>query len=161
MSNESDNEKWEDYAIKTVKKLKNEGDLIASLFLCSAFVEHYCRTKLLIFLMENRSPELIEVEDKITKKPKKVFIYSEMRKIVFEDIRSQWAIIKIGLLVGAWNKELHDQLKYFNRKRNSLVHQYENILQILEKDEGKKEAETIIELGLSLLHNIKFGYVKS
>lgn len=86
---------------------------------------------------------------------------SELEKIIFEEFRSQWVIMKVGLLVGAWNKELYDQLKHFNKKRNGLVHWYENILQILEKDEGKKEAENIIDLGLSLLHNIKYGYVKS
>jgi hypothetical protein len=161
MSEVSNNEQWEDYAVKTVKKLKNEGDIVASLFLCSAFVEHYCRTKLLIFLLEKRPLELIEVKDKITKKPKKVYVFSKMRKIIFEDIRSQRAIIKVGFLVGAWNKEVYEQLKNFNKKRNSLVHRHENILQILDKDKGKKEAEKIIALGLSLLDNIKLGYVKS
>ena len=155
------NEEWEDSAIKTVKKLKNDGDLIASLFLCSAFVEHYCRTKLFLYLTDIRPLELIEVTDKVTKRKKKAFILCELEKIIFRDFRSHHTIIKVGLLVGAWNKELYDQLICFNEKRNHLIHRYENILKILEKDEGRKEAEDTIELGLSLLQNIKVGKIKS
>ena len=86
MSNKSNDEEWEDYAIKTVTELRNNGDLIASFFLCSAFVEHYCKTKLFTFLMAHRPLEMIDVKDKITGKMKKVFIASEMQKIIFEDI---------------------------------------------------------------------------
>jgi len=159
MSSESNDEEWEDYAIKTVKELRDKGDLIASFFLCSAFIEHYCKTRLFIFLTGRRPIELIEVRDKITGKTKRAVIWGEMKKIIFKDIRSQWVIMKAGLLVGAWNKELYDQIEHFNEKRNQLVNRYENILQILERDEAKKEAENIIELGLSLLHNIQLGYV--
>src|SRR3990170_9143632 len=107
MSNKSNDEEWEDYAIKTVTELRNNGDLIASFFLCSAFVEHYCKTRLFGFLTAHRPLELIDVKDKITGKMKKVFILSEMQKIIFEDIRSQWTIMKVGLLVGAWDKKLY------------------------------------------------------
>ena len=65
------NEEWEDSAITTVRNLCVEGNLITSLHLCSALVEHYCRTRLFIFLMDIRPLELIEVKDKITKKMKK------------------------------------------------------------------------------------------
>ena len=161
MSGKSNNEKWEDYAIKTVTELRNNGDLIASFFLCSAFVEHYCKTRLFIFLTANRPIEIIKIPDKKTKEMKNASIWSEMKEIIFEDIHSSWVLINIGFLVGAWDKKLYDQLEYFNGKRNHLVHRYENILQILEKDEGKKEATSIIELGLSILHNIKVGHIDS
>lgn len=160
MSNESESEQWEDYAVKTVKKLKNEGDLVAALFLCSAFIEHYCRTKIVVSLLD-RPLELIKVEDKTTKKTRQFFVLSEMRQIVFEQIRSHWEIIKVGFLLRAWNKEVYDQLLQFNTKRNRLTHQHDNILRVLEEDEGKKEAEEIIALGLSLLDSIKRGYVKT
>lgn len=149
------NEKWEDYAIKTVKEQKDREDLIASFFLCSAFVEHYCRTRLFIFLTAHRSVELIKVKDKRTKKLRKASIWSKMKKIIRK--MSQRQIIEVGLLVGAWNIDLYDQLKKFNNERNKLVHKYENLLQILEKDE--KKVRNIIELGLSLLNDIKSGYV--
>jgi hypothetical protein len=150
------NEKWEDYAIKAVKEQRDRKDLIASFFLCSAFVEHYCRTRLFTFLTTHRSVEIIKVKDKRTKKLRKVFIWSKMKKIIWNGM-SQSKIIDVGLLVGAWNIELYDQLRKFNSERNDLVHEYKNLLQILEKDE--KKVRSIIELGLSLLNDIKSGYV--
>ena len=149
------NEKWEDYAIKAVKEQSDRKDFIASFFLCSAFVEHYCRTRLFTFLTAHRSVELIKVKDKRTKELRKVFIWSKMKKIIWK--MNQRKIIDVGLLVGAWNKELYDQLTKFNSDRNKLVHKYENLLQILKKDE--KKVRSIIELGLSLLNDIKSGYV--
>ena len=149
------NEKWEDYAIKTVKEQRDRKDLIASFFLCSAFVEHYCRTRLFTFLTTHRSVEIIKVKDKRTNERRKASIWSKMKKIIWKMSQSQ--IIDVGLLVGAWNKELYDQLRKFNSERNDLVHEYKNLLQILEKDE--KKVRSIIELGLSLLNDIKSGYV--
>jgi hypothetical protein len=147
------NENLEDDAIRTVREQRDKGDLIASFFLCSAFVEHYCRTRLLIFLTD-RPLEII----KITKN-RKASIYSKMEKIIRKDLQSQRVLIDVGLLVGAWNNELYDQLRRFNTARNDFAHQYEYLLKILKKDE--KEVRDIIDLGLSLLHNIKLGYVKS
>ena len=150
------NENWEDYAVKTVKEQRDR-DLIASFLLCSAFVEHYCKTKLFAFLMARRPVELIKVKDKRTKELRKASIWGKMKKIIWNPSFSQRMIIDVGLLVGAWNKELYDQLIKFNRDRNDLVHKYEDLLQILEKDEEK--VRSIIELGLSLLYDIKRGYV--
>jgi hypothetical protein len=65
------NEKFEDYAIKTVKALRDSGDLIASFLLCSAFAEHYCKTRLFTFLTANRPIAIRKVKDKLTKKSKK------------------------------------------------------------------------------------------
>lgn len=152
-------EDLEDSAIITVKKLRDSGDLIASFFLCSAFVEHYCKTKLLIYLMENRPVELREVVDKRTKRTKKAFIWSDLKEIIWQPYMSQSRIIDIGFLVGAWDFKLWNQLKKFNKKRNRLVHEHENLLETLEKDE--KGVRDIIEMGLSLLHNIKLGSAKS
>jgi len=149
-------EDLEDSAIITVKKLRDSGDLIASFLLCSAFVEHYCKTKLFIHLMGIRPMELIKVRNKATKKMKNVFIVSKMKKTIFE--MKQGSVIELGLLVGAWNHKLYSRLKLFNGKRNHLVHKYENLLKILEEDE--KEVRNIIGLGLPLLHNIKLGFVK-
>ncbi len=148
---------WEDYGIKTVKELRDREELIASFFLCSAFVEHYCKTRLFAFLTSHRPVELIKVKDKRTKEWRKASIWGKMKKIIWNPRMSQSAIIDIGLLVGAWNKELYDQLKRFNSERNDLVHKYENLLQILEKDEQKVRSS--IKLGLSLLNDIKRGCV--
>ncbi len=149
---------FEDYAIKTVKEQRDKGDLIASFLLSSAFVEHYCKTKLLIFLMEKRPVEIRKVVDEHTKKMKNAFIWSDLKEIVWKTNLSQSKIIDIGFLVGAWDFKLWNQLKKFNKKRNNLVHKHENLLEILEEDE--KEVRDIIERGLSLLHNIKLGYIK-
>ena len=151
------NENWEDYAIKTVKELRDREELIASFFLCSAFVEHYCKTRLFHFLTAHRPVELIRVKDKRTKEWRKASIWGKMKKIIWNPRMSQSAIIDIGLLICAWNKELYDQLRKFNSERNDLVHKYENLLQILEKDEEKVRSS--IELGLSLLNDIKRGYI--
>jgi hypothetical protein len=148
---------WEDSAIKTVRELRDSGDLIASFVLCSAFVEHYCKTRLFVHLMDIRPMELIKVRDKTTKKIKEVFITTKMKKTIFD--MSQGRVIEMGLLVRAWNHELYTQLKLFNRKRNHLVHKYETLLKILKEDE--KEVRNVIELGLPLLHNIKLGYIQS
>ncbi len=153
------NEKLEDYAIKTVKEQRDNEHLIVSFLLCSAFVEHYCKTRLFIFLTANRPVEIIKVQDKLTKKMKNAVIWSKMKKIIWKGTMSQSKIMDVGLLVGAWNNELYEHLKKFNTERNRLLHKHENLLKILEKDE--KEVRNIIELGLSLLHNIKLGYVKS
>ncbi len=149
------NEKWEDYAIKIVKEQRDSGDLIVSFFLCSAFVEHYSKTKLFIFIMRIRKAELIKVRDKITKKTRNAFIWNKLRKMIWK--MSQSRIIELGLLVRAWNHELYTQLLQFNERRNRLVHKYKNLLDILNKDE--KEVRNLIDLGLSLLYNIKLGYV--
>ena len=151
------NEKWEDYAIRTVREQRDEGDLIASFFLCSAFVEHYSKTKFYLSVTEKRPVELIKVDDKITKKMKNAVIWSKLKKIIWR--MSQSRIIDMGLFVGAWNNELYSQLKKFNSERNDLAHEYEYLLKILDKDE--KKVRKIIELGLSLLHNIKLGYIDS
>ena len=151
-------EDLEDSATITVKKLRDSGDLIASFFLCSAFIEHYCKTKLLISLMDNRPVELREVEDKQTKKTRKAFVWSDLKEIIWQPYMSQSRIIDIGFLVGAWDFKLWNQLKKFNKKRNNLVHKHENLLEILEEDE--QEVKEIIEWGISLLHNIKWGFVK-
>jgi len=153
------NENWEDNAIKTVKELRDSGDLIASFLLCSAFVEHYCKTRLLIRLTDIRPMEIREVLDKRTKKRKKASIWSDLKEIIWKTNLSQSRIMDIGFLVNAWDFKLWKQLKKFNSKRNNLVHKHENLLEILKEDE--KEVRNIIERGLSLLHNIKLGYVKS
>ena len=88
---------------------------------------------------------------------KKAFITFKLKEIIWNSGMSQKTIIDVGLLVGAWNKELYDQLTKFNSDRNKLIHEYENLLEILEKEE--KKVENIIKLGLSLLHDIKRGYV--
>jgi hypothetical protein len=155
MSNESSNEECEDSAITTVRELSEQGNLIPALLLCSAFVEHYCKTRLFIFLMEHRPPELIEVNDKVTKKKKKVFIHSKLEKIISD--MNQRRVIDVGLLVGAWDDRLSKELTKFNADRNDFVHQHEYILKILKK-EDEKEVKRIIEKGLALLHNIKLGY---
>jgi hypothetical protein len=98
----------------------------------------------------------MEVQDKRTKEIKKVFITSKMRNILWKDM-SQRKIIDIGFLVGAWNKELYDQLRQFNNNRNNLVHKHENLLQILQNDE--KKVKGVIKQGLNLLTDIKRGYV--
>jgi hypothetical protein len=140
------NEDWEDYAIRTVKELRDSKDLIASFFLCSAFVEHYCKTKLFLFLTAHRPVELTKVKDKRTKEWRKASIWGKMKKIIWD--MKQGQIIDVGLLVGAWNKELYDQMTEFNKARNKLVHK---------KDEAKVRSS--IELGLSLLNDIKRGNV--
>ena len=150
------NENLEDYAVRIVKELRDRGDLIASFFLCSTFVEHYCKTKLKIFIRTNRPAELIEVEVKRTKERRKAFIYERLDKWI--DNRIQGLIIELGLLVGAWNKELYNHLTRFNKERNDLAHEYENLLQILDHKDEKK-VRSAIDRGLSLLHDIKRGYV--
>ena len=102
---------------------------------------------------------LREVIDKRTKKTRKAFIYSDLKEIIWKTNLSQSRIIDIGFLVGAWDFKLWNQLKKFNKKRNNLVHKHENLLEVLEKEE-KEEMREIIEKGLSLLLNIKCGYVK-
>ena len=84
MSNKSNNEEWEDSAIKTVRELSEEGNLVSALLLCSAFDEHYRKTRLFIALMDCRPPELIEVYDKVTKKKKSVFIHTKIQKMISE-----------------------------------------------------------------------------
>ncbi|MEE9509470.1 MAG: hypothetical protein V3V81_03145 [Candidatus Bathyarchaeia archaeon] len=153
------NENWEDNETKTVRELRDKGDLFASFFLCSALIEHYCKTKLLIHLTDIRPMEIREVVDKRTKKTKKAFIWSDLKNIIWKTGLSQRRIMEIGFLVNAWDFKLWKQLKKFNRKRNNLVHKHERLLEILKEDE--KEVRDIIDLGLSLLHNIKLGYVKS
>ena len=151
-----DTKKLEDYEIRTVKELRDSGNLIASFLLCSAFIEHHSKTRLFIFITERRTVEIIKVQDKITKKMKNASIWSKMKKTIWD--MNQGRIIELGLLVGAWNYKLYMQLTLFNKKRNNLVHNYENLLETLEEDE--KEVRIIIEQGLSLLLNIKWGYVK-
>jgi hypothetical protein len=146
----------QDNAIKTVGFLRDKGDLIASFLLCSAFVEHYCKTRIFIRLLEIRPNELIEVQDKTTKKMKRIFITSKLKKIVF--VMNQNRVIDLGLLIGAWNNELYTQLKQFNQKRNSLVHKYADLLEVL--TENEKEVTDIINRGISLLSNIKLGYIQ-
>ena len=152
-------EDLEDSAMVSVKKLRDNGDLIASFFLCSAYIEHYCKTKLLSYITSNRKMELREVIDKRIKKTRNAFIYSDLKEIIWKTNLSQSRIIDIGFLVGAWDFKLWNQLKKFNKKRNNLVHKHENLLEVLEKEE-KEEMREIIEKGLSLLLNIKCGYVK-
>ena len=53
---------------------------------------------------------------------------------------------------------MYDQLTKFNRERNKLIHKYQDLLKILEKDE--KKVTNTIKLGVSLLPNIKRGYVE-
>jgi|SRR3990170_6301891 len=164
MSNESSNEKWEDSAITTVRNLSNEGNLISALHLCSALVEHYCRTRLFIFLTPIRFAEIIKVQDKETQKMKNASVLCKIHEIIFptnNHVRfSHASIIDIGLLVGAWNYELWKELKRFNKDRNHCVHKAEYILKILKKDDEEK-VKKIIEKGIALLHNIKLGYIKS
>lgn len=145
------NENWEDNETKTVRELRDKGNLIASFFLCSALIEHYCRTRILLSLMD-KPLEIIQIT-----KNRKAFIYSKMENII-RGIRSQKVRIDVGLLVGAWDNELYEQLRRFNKARNDFSHQVEYLLKILEKDE--KKVRDNIDLGLSLLHNIKLGYVK-
>ena len=147
----------DDSAVKMVMEQKDQGNLIASFLLCSTFIEHYCKTKLFIDIIERRPLELIKIRDKNTQEWRKVFITSKLEKIIWEDF-NQRKILDIGLLFGAWNKELYDQLTKFNSERNKLIHKYQDLLKILEKDE--KKVINIIELGLSLLPNIKRGYVQ-
>ena len=158
MSNQNNTEQREDYSIETVKKLGNEGNLVASLLLCSAFVEHYCKTRLFIFLTSNRPIEIIRVRDKKTKEMKNAAIWCKMKESILG--MNQARVIDVGLLVGAWNYELWTQLRLFNKNRNNFVHQHEYILKMLKKDDEEK-AKKIIEQGLALLHNIKFGYMDS
>jgi hypothetical protein len=162
MSNENSNEKWEDSAITTVTELSNEGNLIPSLLLCSAFVEHYCRTRLFISVMSNRAAEIIKVKDKKTKEMKNASIACKMQEIIFAINHARIShakIIDIGLLVGAWDYELWNELDKFNKNRNRFVHQHEYILKILKKDDEEK-VKKIIEQGIALLHNIKLGYCR-
>jgi hypothetical protein len=147
-------ENFEDYAITKVKELRDNGELIASFFLCSSFVEHYSKTRLFSFIIGIRKMELVTVQNKVTKEPKTVFIVSKLKKIVWK--MGQYRTIETGLLVGAWNHELYIQLKKFNKKRLGIVHEYENILN---KDEEK--VKNVIDLGLSLLYNLKLGYVQT
>jgi predicted ATPase len=159
MSNKSNDEKWEDSAIKTVRELYNEGSLIPSLLLCSAFVEHYCRTRLFISV-SNRATEIIKVPDKKTKEMKNASVLCKLQEIIFAINHARISharIIDIGLLVGAWNYELYNELIKFNVERNHFVHEHEYILKILKKDD--EEVKKIIEQGLALLHNIKLGYI--
>jgi cyanate lyase len=142
-----------DSAINKVKELRDKGDLIASFLLCSTLIEHYCRTRLFVTLMDRRPSEIIQIT-----KERKAFIWSKLEEIVFNPYTSQSKIIDIGLLVKAWNYDLYNQLKQFNKKRNIHAHQYENLFKIMKRDE--KEVRDIIEQGISLLHNIKLGYVK-
>jgi hypothetical protein len=81
-----------------------------------------------------------------------------MKEIIWKTNLSQRRIIDLGFLVFAWDFELRRQLIIFNKKRNRLVHEHENLLEILEDE---KEVRDIIERGLSLLHNIKSGFAKS
>jgi hypothetical protein len=152
------NDDWkqlDDYAVRTVTEQRDQGNLIASFLLCSAFIEHYCEVKLFSYLTRHRPIELYDVRDTSTKKQRKAFIWSKMKRILEHDFWSQRQRINLGLLVGAWNKELFDKLANFNKRRSDLVHQYEILLQILDKDE--KEVRDLIDLGLSLLPNIKKG----
>ena len=147
----------DDSAVKMVMEQKDQGNLIASFLLCSTFIEHYCKTKLFIDIIERRPVELIKIKDKNTQEWRKVFITNKLEKIIWEEF-TQRQILDIGLLVGAWNKELYDQLTKFNSERNKLIHKYQDLLKILEKDE--KKVTNTIKLGVSLLPNIKRGYVE-
>jgi len=128
------------------------------LLLCSAFVEHYCKTRLFVFITAQRKLETIELPIKGSKFTKWVFIFSKLKKIISNF--SQRNIIDIGLLYGAWDDKLSKKLVAFNKERNKLVHYHENILSILKKEE-KEKVEKIIDHGLSLLDNVKFGFIKS
>ena len=125
----------DDFAVKIEMEQKDQGNLIASFLLCSSFIEHYCKTKLFSDIIERRPVELIKIQDKNTQELKKVFITTKLKKIIWELTQRQ--LLEIGLLVRAWNKELYDQLTIFNRERNKLIHKYQDLLKILEKDEKK------------------------
>jgi hypothetical protein len=133
------NENWEDNETKTVRELRDKGDFIASFFLCSALIEHFCRTRILISLTD-KPLKIIQIT-----KNRKDSIYSKMKNIIQNDIRSQKVRIDVGLLVGAWDNELYEQLRRLNKARNDFTHRSEYLLKILKKEE--KEVRDNIDLG--------------
>lgn len=142
------NEDWKDDAVQRVESLRDKRNLIESFLLCSTFIEHYCKTKLFLFLTTHRPLELYKVKDVHTKKLRKVFPFKKMNDIIKKFHHSQ--IIDIGFLIGVWNMKLYSQLKKFNSDRNNLIHKYENLLEILEKDEEK--LRSVIERGINTLN---------